>query len=206
MNIVTIDFDVIMGPSIGLYNNLIDDKTRFTDLSNEYPFLKGAEADLFIYEYLTRYCINVIGKKKVHFIKSHEQVVPLLNSIRDGNLINIDHHHDLGYDIEDWRKPIVGQANCGNWVKKLYDLNVINHYTWYSNPQSDELPDEALDIYKSVEKKDISELNIKELAEQTDMLIICQSFEWVPPLYQPLYWTWVGLYEEITGSSYALID
>ena len=29
MNIVTIDFDIIMGPSIGLYNNLINSNVTF---------------------------------------------------------------------------------------------------------------------------------------------------------------------------------
>ena len=52
----------------------------------------------------------------------------------------------------------------------------------------------------------LSECNINDLIEKTDILIICQSFEWVTPLYQPLFWTWVGIYEEMYGCQYLLID
>ena len=47
---------------------------------------------------------------------------------------------------------------------------------------------------------------MNDLIEKTDILIICQSFEWVTPLYQPLFWTWVGIYEEMYGCQYLLID
>ena len=208
MNIVTIDFDIIMGPSIGLYNNLINSETRASDLVKDFPYLNCANADLNTYEFLTRYYINVLkklDKSKIYFIKSHEQVVPLVSKNRDANLINIDHHHDLGYEIDDWTKPVVGKADCGNWVKKLYDTAVISNYTWYSNPQSDGLLDEAIENYPT-DIKLLSECNMNDLIEKTDILIICQSFEWVTPLYQPLFWTWVGIYEEMYGCQYLLID
>ena len=133
MNIVTIDFDIIMGPSIGLYNNLINSETRASDLIKDFPYLNCANADLNTYEFLTRYYINVLkklDKSKIYFIKSHEQVVPLVSKNRDANLINIDHHHDLGYS--DKEEPL----NCGNWAKILKDEGKIKDYIWLNNGNS----------------------------------------------------------------------
>ena len=142
MNIVTIDFDIIMGPSIGVYNNAVNEDFKVDSIIEDYPFLSNVPADLNIYEYLTRYIVDVIKvlpQDKIQFIRSHEQIVPLVSKYRNANLVNIDHHHDIGYEIEDWAKPIVGKPQCGNWVKKLFDTKVINHYDWVSNPLSDVL-------------------------------------------------------------------
>lgn len=208
MNIVTIDFDIIMGPSIGVYNNAVNEDFKVDSIIEDYPFLSNVPADLNIYEYLTRYIVDVIKvlpQDKIQFIRSHEQIVPLVSKYRDANLINIDHHHDIGYEIEDWTKPIVGKPQCGNWVKKLFDTKVINHYDWVSNPLSDVLPDEVTELY-AVEDHLLKDYSLINLTKNTDVLIICQSFEWVPRMYQPLFYTWVGIYEEMTDRKYTLID
>lgn len=208
MNVVTIDFDVIMNPSIGLYNDVVGTEFKVDSYFEDFPFMANVPADLNIYEYVTRYIVDVfktLQKGQIHFIRSHEQIVPLVSKFRDIELTNVDHHHDIGYELEDWSKPIVGKANCGDWVKKLFDMKVIKSYEWVSNDRSDVMPAGIEDIY-DVKETHLSDYSLIELAKKTDMLVICKSFEWVPKLYQPLFYTWVGIYEEMYNTKYTLID
>ena len=72
MNIVTIDFDIIMGPSIGVYNNAVNEDFKVDSIIEDYPFLSNVPADLNIYEYLTRYIVDVIKvlpQDKIQFIR-----------------------------------------------------------------------------------------------------------------------------------------
>lgn len=205
MNIVTIDFDIIMRPSIELYNDYIGDTVNITDVINDYPLLGMANADLNIYEYLTRYLVKVfkkLDKKKIYFVHSHEMVVPLVSKYKDINLVNIDHHHDLGYGE---KTTAYGMASCGNWAKKLLDLRLLSSYTWVSNPESSMLPEEFQDR-EYIQDVLLEDYSLDELADKTDMLIICESFDWIPPQFRPLYFAWVGIYEEFTGSQYPMID
>lgn len=105
-NIVTIDFDIIMGPSIEGYNNIINDYVSFEILANKFPFYNSAEADLYVYEYLTRYLTEIIthieDKNKIKFISQHDLMYHICKNEKEPfNLINIDHHHDINYK-DDW--------------------------------------------------------------------------------------------------------
>ena len=123
--IITIDFDIIMWPSIELYNHIIDgyiDKIQI--LEQEIPLLKYANADLELYKKLTEYLVQKKKEKiPIEFIDSHEQV---LNYIKTPSVvINIDHHHDLGYNEFQWDdKEIV----CGNWAYKGLKNGQITNY------------------------------------------------------------------------------
>ena len=203
MNIVTIDFDIIMGPSIGLYNNLINSETRASDLVKDFPYLNCANADLNTYEFLTRYYINILkklDKSKIYFIKSHEQVVPLVSKNRDANLINIDHHHDVGYDIK-FDKPIIS-SSCGNWVKYCRDRKLLDSYCWIKNDNSNDIESR---VYreKYIDKEILfKDAQLEQLAKETDILVICASYEWIPPIYHPLILNWQTICEEVIGQEY----
>lgn len=70
MNIVSIDFDIIMAPSIEFYNNFVSDKNLFDN-----PLLKVCNADLQNYRRLTTWFfknLKNVNYEDVIFIKSHE--------------------------------------------------------------------------------------------------------------------------------------
>lgn len=70
MTIVSIDFDIIMAPSIEFYNNFTQDKFLFDN-----PLLKVCNADLRIYRQLTTWFfknLKNVDYENIIFIKSHE--------------------------------------------------------------------------------------------------------------------------------------
>lgn len=103
MNCLTIDFDIIMAPSIGLYNDLISDDWTLGKIEKEYPNLSLVlPPDYYLYEYITKYLIHVFkntSPEKIFFIQSHETAAKILEELTNIQLVNIDHHHDIGYDI-----------------------------------------------------------------------------------------------------------
>jgi hypothetical protein len=69
MNIVSIDFDIIMAPSIELYNSF-EQKTLYEDY-----YFNLFNADLVIYSKLTEWLLKwipEINPSDIHFIESHE--------------------------------------------------------------------------------------------------------------------------------------
>jgi hypothetical protein len=69
MNIVSIDFDIIMAPSIELYNSF-EHKSLYEDY-----YFNLFNADLVIYSKLTEWLLKwipEINPSDIHFIESHE--------------------------------------------------------------------------------------------------------------------------------------
>ncbi len=189
--ILTIDFDVIMGPSIELYNHLINEHFGVKEAKDKINnLLFYCDADLIIYSKLTTYllqlygCINPIN---VHFIYDHEQICNYLEKNKKYNIINIDHHHDYGY--ENNRSNLY----CGNWVLKMEEKNLLNSYLWIGNSTSGLMPKgkkKFINFYDC----DLNSLQIP------DKLIICASFQWIPEQFHPLFYLWLQLYNLYYGS------
>ena len=59
MNVLSIDFDIIMAPSINLYNNMVPG-TNWDDLLKSLPNLATTPADLHIYSSILIYLLKVI--------------------------------------------------------------------------------------------------------------------------------------------------
>ena len=61
MNIVSIDFDIIMEPDINLYNDWVgvDNLEGINTYIKDYKILENLKANLSIYEYLTKFLINL---------------------------------------------------------------------------------------------------------------------------------------------------
>lgn len=53
MNVLSIDFDIIMAPSINLYNNMVP-QIHWEDLLKNLPNLTTTPADLYIYSSILR--------------------------------------------------------------------------------------------------------------------------------------------------------
>lgn len=208
MNVVTIDFDIIMKPSISFYNDMVDVENPLKDYVEEFSYLTNIPADLYIYDFISRYITKsmVGGCRNVYFINSHESAVDIIEKLpkdEEIHLYNIDHHHDLGYDMDDkdWIMP-ARKSDVGNWVKYCKDRRYIADYTWIHNDNSDPYPEEAKKYVKN--DFDLKEVNLEDKDFIPDVLIICASFEWIPPVYQPLYLTWNSICSEIAGEEYPL--
>lgn len=205
--VLTIDFDIVMAPSIGLYNDIIGDQKGIDSIIKQYPLMEYTfTADFFIYEAVTRALMNLFKKvpaKDVYFIKEHHSLIKLVEDMKDITLINIDHHHDIGYNRVLPTTKIL-RPECGNWVKYLSDKGLIKSYIWVNNENSD-MPTGGLskmyleDEFSIKDGFDISGL------EQVDKLIICNSPQWIPPNVQGLFMTWIGLAEEFYDTSFKII-
>lgn len=207
--VVTIDFDIIMSPSIEAYNDMIEDDFRFDTWEEQFPMVSAiGTADLNIYNYLTQYIIKVVKEKPdcVHFITSHEQALAYMKGLTNISLVNIDHHHDISYDIDDW-VTLLSDKNCGcaNWVKALYDQDRLKEYFWIRDKNASQ------DILKPNKKvlttsTPLEHYSLDALVKKTDVLIICASPEWIPSQFQPLFDTWVTMCEEISGMNFSVMD
>lgn len=205
MNIVSIDFDIIMEPDINLYNNWVNDSCGIDKFVKDYSLLEYLKADLNIYEYLTRFLIKVIqkiGYENIFFIKDHNTLIKYTEN-KVFNLWNIDHHHDITYDEENIIAPIL-DPGCGNWIKYLMDYNKIKEYTWINNKNSISPNEEVLKYYKC-QKYLLKEYNLNSLVEKIDKLFICQSPEWIPEYYLPLFDAWIAICEEYYGKPFKVI-
>lgn len=208
-NILTIDFDIIMKPSIQLYNDLIGDSKSINKVLRQYPSLEYClSSDLNIYEYLTRFIIlNIkkMNKNSVHFIREHNTAIPIIEKYDECVLYNIDHHHDLGYNITASTK--IFKPDCGNWVKYLMDKQKVKKYIWIHNDNSN-MPSSTLFEMKYINTKiELSNFSpLEYLTENMDELIICNSPQWIPNSLQPLFMTWMTICEEYYQTNYTFED
>lgn len=195
--VLTIDFDIIMSPSIQLYNDLIGDRKGVNKIIKQYPLMEYIMApDFFIYENLTRELVRLFKRlptDKVFFISEHDSVISLTKDLKEFKLVNIDHHHDIGYDKTTATTKIL-YPDCGNWVKYLSDKGKITEYVWVNNSNSDKPNDSLLRAYLGA-FLEIKEFDFESI-QDIDRLIICNSPQWIPPNSQALYMAWVGIAEE----------
>lgn len=193
--IITIDFDIIMWPSIELYNNFINgDIDNMRNITQQMPLLNYANADLELYKKLTNYLLK-LKEQNVNFvfINSHEQI---LNEISNKcNLINIDHHHDLGYGISQWKDKIIA---CGNWAYWAIQKDLIKSYIWLHDPMSTKISiDENYSISEkaSISTNIIMEMKLNEFIIPSK-IIICSSYSWIPIHIRPLYELWEQIFKK----------
>lgn len=191
MKILTIDFDIIMHPSIDLYNDSDLDVDEFL---NKFDFIGTLEADLFLYRELTQIVLN--NKDKITFIYDHHDIINYLKDIEEPiELHNIDYHHDLGYgDDFKWHIPLTEENyHEGNWVKYLYDIEKIKSYTWYKDYKSSDPVEEGQKFL--TDKHFIHSLDVTHFTEdlQFDWVYVSLSSPWVPEYYTSLYHIWEDL-------------
>ena len=190
MTILSIDFDICMWKDIELYNTLVNSYRTIDDVIPKYPVLQNLRFDANMYNRLTSLVMQLARKlpvNKIHFISTHEDIVQFLNNGKqDNKVINIDHHHDVCYNhvpIEKWNS-----AGCGNWVKFLYQKNMIDKYVHIGDTLSPMPFPEDQDLVH--EFLDINENGLDHLVDEIDELCICLSPAWVPSQYHGLFEAW----------------
>ena len=181
--IVSIDFDIIMAPSIPLYNDKVP--ALSWDALLEDPYMKLLIIDPEHYSKIFKYiihCSQFLSKEQIHFIEDHGQAVRYITEPCD--LINIDHHHDLGYEDLNPQKDDSQSPTCANWVEYLQQQSLVHNYMWINNANS--IPKESMPFWTTI--KDFRNIAIEDLPIP-DELIICLSEPWVPYTYRPLFYT-----------------
>ncbi len=182
--VVTIDFDIIMKPTIDYYSHLSSkDRMEMHNGNNALEIFHGN------YEYyfrLTQWLLqmfDIVDKNNVHFILSHEKINTILDEHEMYDIVNIDHHHDIQYGLNNTT------LNCGNWVQMLHKEERLNSYCWLNNSNSNVEEIENLDFpYESYEFETCS---LEGLTP--DILVIALSPGWVPPSLYPLFYSWVEI-------------
>lgn len=186
--IVTIDFDIIMAPSIYLYNDDVPEVSWDFLLNNPYePNLQLLKINAEYYQRIFQYLIEVsnnIKAEQIHFVEDHGQVVSFVKELSD--VYNIDFHHDLAYEDDDGDLQIDEMPTCANWVYYLNKKGLLNSYTWLKDRDRWTLPGDQIKIkYKIANFEDF---DLTPLLKP-DEVIIALSEPWVPPYLRALYFT-----------------
>ena len=205
MKVITIDFDIIMAPSIDLYNNI--SSLSWEERHMRHPLLKMADANFITYHKLTQYLLYIVPKMKkenIHFITNHQSVLNCLTNVTEPiDVINIDHHHDIIYGDG------LEKLTCGNWVSWINKEYNLNSYLWIHDDNSRFVANkDAEQIKFEYEKKNFYDYNGKDYKHCSipDKLIICLSGEWVPPKYKSLFFVWFDICNQIHDTHYDFED
>lgn len=185
MDVLSIDFDIIMAPTIEYYNHMVPSR-NWEDIQMENPYMYNPKADLSHYNYLLCLLDKIITKETdIYVAYNHKMIIDFLSNVDIVDIINIDHHHDLGYPPEENEKD-----NCANWAKQLLKSGKMKNYIWAKNFNS-QLPvdsiKEELESYNCI-IADFNELKDRIVNMKFDKIFLCISPEWVPPYYQQLFY------------------
>jgi hypothetical protein len=189
MNILSIDFDIIMAPDIDLYNHFVNSNQPIKKIQEIHPLVQYAKADLGIYQIILPQILKITDQIDINDIRvslTHEDIKNLLEGEKDITVFNIDHHHDLGYARND--KDV---CCCANWASYYLDAGVINNYIWVRNENSD-LGYDYDDDDERIGVVTLQEFNFDGLPK-IDKVFLCLSPEWVPDVYHPLFFTTLDL-------------
>lgn len=202
--ILSIDFDIIMAPSIELYNNQsgVPWEKRFHDA----PMLQFLSIDAQTYSKIIQILLNLfpfLEKDDIHFLQEHHSIIKHLDKAETYKVINLDHHHDWCYEEKQKIERIPeDQLNCGNWVKYLSDSNQLVSYTWVNNITSQSFDNTATFEIVKIQDFLLNGFQLKEI----DEVYLILSPEFVPPYYQPLFFTWLDIANQFYNCHYEMED
>jgi len=182
MNILSIDFDWIMEPSIGIYNDFCFDEKKLNDhipIKDSIRFKPQYEKFYQLNYYLKKIKETIDDPTHIVFADYHGEIVKYIcevwNIKEPFNLYNIDHHHDLGYkknNIEILKDGL----RSSNWASLCPN---IKEYNWIGNKNSDQST-LTPEIISNVPKFNPS-TNIHLIKDiKFDYVFICLSPGWIP--------------------------
>lgn len=187
MNILSIDFDIIMAPDIQLYNDFVPEKDW--DELMRFPQMALIRPNFFIYNKITTFLLNVLrNKPKCFLIQDHGMAGNIIASLNEkSNIFNIDHHHDIQYDGPKAEEKLT----CANWVKWIYNRNLLENYYWIGDFQS---KDCKYDVDFIINKYLIEDFTLDYF--NFDVIILCLSEPWIPPQVRELFFLWCNILKE----------
>lgn len=192
INILSLDIDWIMEPSIQIYNNLINEDSPVEQYNLDIK-APGAilNSDLNKYLQLNRLLFSKQCKVQLQDIcitKTHKDIVKAIDcwKINESfSIYNIDHHHDCGYPDTAGDEKYYNRCTCGNWVTYIALNNkMFKHYVWINNINSNTYIDPW--ATKRLPKMSVSD-DINYLSNiKFDKVFICTSPGWIPTNIEPL--------------------
>lgn len=189
VNILSVDFDWIMEPSINIYNNQIDELKAIDQLLEENSgiIIKADNKKFYtLFTLISIICNEIDDPNHIIITDNHQEIVNAINTqwdIQDKyTLYNIDHHHDCGYGAQTLKDIEAQKIQCGNWVHWIKN---INKYIWINNKNSEvNLASEILNAIPNYQMSyDINLIrNVK-----FDYFFMCLSPGWTPKEFWPLF-------------------
>lgn len=195
INILSIDLDWIMEPSIEAYNNIVEDYDPEKSWKVISEFMPGLsyEMDYNKYYQICKFLFNENNKvpnSNLVIVNSHEKIIEAIkewNINESFKIYNVDHHHDCGYFDKSCKglEQFINNLECGNWVSYLKNINPrFIQYTWIKNKNSFEPIIQYAQPF--VPNLTVTEdINVLEPIK-FDYIFICKSLSWIPLKYHPL--------------------
>lgn len=201
-NVLSIDMDYIMAPSIGLYNDLAGNPEfqncnfweKVDMVRNVDKFVSFDENKLLFLTDIFAKQLGELDPENFFFANEHDGILEFLcgdEKKKDEvfNVYNIDHHHDVFYGPN--QKADVDRfdfATLANWVYYLGKHEKLNKYYWVRNENSLPLEREACKMLDF--PADLT--NIWEKTEELfnvkfDYVFVCKSAEFFPSKFQYLF-------------------
>lgn len=192
--VLTIDFDVVMQPSINEYNKLICTKSQkilWRDIDRETKILSTVSYSKEILDKLYAVVdnLNYDKLKLAHASINHNIVLKGLLDKKDVkyDVFSIDHHHDIFYSDKDLLDAKNGVSSQGNWVAFLKERKLLNKFVWVKNVNSEIEKAHKKYINKSMVTVDILELDLEDVKD-IDIFHLSFSSQWIPPTFNPLFY------------------
>lgn len=178
--VLTIDFNIIMSPSLNLYDKFVSEFNPLANNIDDKSLLWYGKAELVFYRKLSElltYKLTTMPAENIHFLHGQEDIIRYLD--KDSEVINIDFYHDL----EKYDKKLTND----NWAAYAIDKGLISKYTWIHAMNSNVENSYNIDTSLCLEKIMLTML------PDVDEIIISSSEEWVLPQYMPLFDLWLQL-------------
>lgn len=201
--ILTIDFDIIMGPSIPFYDHI--SPCQGWESLMQIPQIALSYADYGIYATLTQDLMTILkkvpNKDNIHFVGSQDQAMDYIPFDEKIDIINIDHHHDLNYPNQEGK--LQEERTCMNWVEKLNASERLARYTWIHNNSSEPVAHDQVP-YNEIDLARVG--NLVDYVGTPDYVVISLSPEWIPPHIVPLFNVWILMAREACGVDFQFIE
>jgi len=228
MRILSIDLDYIMGPSIGMYEDLFWNDNAATRWSNFFRFTKIKDKDLpfdkghlcYLWKLFHKCLYNDVP---VSFAYDHDNILYDIGDETDLEIINIDHHHDVLYSNDMWDaasdKDESIPLNKGNkheyyhvknnhdidegaWISYLRSQGRIKSYTWITSQNAMEQLDLSDFTYFRglIPGMNITTKENYDIMDYDfDHMHLCLSPQYIPPVHWHIYTLFLISYETYTG-------
>lgn len=192
MNVLSVDFDWIMEPSIEAYNHIsrgdaLGPLRTWGKIYEVIPAL-NPECDLNKFNILYHLLLDkgkTLTKEDIFIGFNHDQIYNFLKDYNEKfNIVNIDHHHDMGYPQNGHDIEAFEQLSVANWVHYINKNKELLSYTWIHNKNSLHPREEEINNIKMyMHSTDIDLIENMKF----DKIFLCASWEWVPPKYESLF-------------------
>ena len=217
--VLGIDLDYIMGPTIETYNSILYDDDPMTRWKHLYEYSNFSEQQFYIDKSSLIYCYDVFLKSlkncsNVSFGYENDEILYELQSHKNIDLINIDHHDDVfGSDFEELF-PEGGQnleveyqalrmfdrVHEGNWGAWLHVKNKLSKFTWIANQTSGNISRNNFNQEILGDKYEVYTRDNYTFEDYNfDYIFVCLSPQYIPQAHWHYFTMFMMAYETYTG-------